>query len=377
MQLLTSFLFAFVVALSSHTKRERMAFSSSAPSSDALFAAFGSSSSDEEQEPSSADGIPRRRRRVRDVQNGVLAFHEGTERALLLYVQQQLQQQPETTTPTYRRRRVLQLVDDFCVSRHWMMHVGVEKGRLLQDFLRERVPDTSKQAADKRPRFVVVELGTYCGYSLIRMADAILEQCGGDSTSIDFTIFTVDVNPQTQQVARQMVELAGLSDYVSFVLLPTGTSMLDASSTNTNRRLSDQLHRAMRERFGGDDQRQQSPHPIDFLFVDHAKELYLPDVQQLEQGGFLRAGSAVAADNVVFFRLDEYRRYMQQQQAQGVVETRLVSDNVWLEYHSPAAVAEELRHANDPNLEEAPDPDTAELRDGIEFTVYRKNPVVV
>ena len=170
------------------------------------------------------------------------------------------------------------------------------------------------------------------------MADAILEQQSGDSTSIDFTIFTVDVNPQTQQVARQMVELAGLSDHVSFVLLPTptGTSMPDAS-TNDNQRLSDQLHRAMRERFGGDDQ-QQPPHPIDFLFVDHAKELYLPDVQQLERGGFLRAGSAVAADNVVFFRLDEYRRYMQQQQAQGVVDTHLVSDNIWLEYHSPEAV---------------------------------------
>ena len=99
MQLLASSLFAFVVALSSHTKRERMAFSSSsAPSDNALFAAFGSSSSDEEQPPS-ADVTPSRRRRVRDVQNGVLAFHEGTERALLLHVQQQLQRQqpPENT----------------------------------------------------------------------------------------------------------------------------------------------------------------------------------------------------------------------------------------------------------------------------------------
>jgi len=167
----------------------KMTASNNNNSNEALLmaAAFGSDDSDSEDETAARAAVRR------DAANGILAFHDGTEQALLLYVQQHLQadeQQPQQHNR--QRQRILQLVDDFCVSRHWMMHVGAEKGVLLQDFLRERLQQ------HKNNHFVVVELGTYCGYSAIRMADTILKH----SHDMDFTILTVDVNPKTQQVAR-------------------------------------------------------------------------------------------------------------------------------------------------------------------------------
>ena len=37
---------------------------------------------------------------------------------------------------------------------------------------------------------------------------------------------------------------------------------------------------------------------MDVLFVDHAKERYLPDLRLIEEAGLLRDGSVVCADNV-------------------------------------------------------------------------------
>jgi predicted O-methyltransferase YrrM len=69
---------------------------------------------------------------------------------------------------------------------------------------------------------------------------------------------------------------------------------------------------------------------IDFLLLDHAKHMYLHDLQTLEQCGLVGKGSYVSADNVVFNRLDAYREHMRQLESIGVVETRL--EEMCLEY---------------------------------------------
>lgn len=311
------------------------------------FSAFGND--DDDGELASAQ------QRNRDAHNGVLSFHHGTEHALLLYVQQQQLQQerrsaqrPDGDDNERRRRDILRAVDQFCTERHWMMHVGPDKGVILQDFLRQQLQRHRHQQQQQQQPFILVELGTYCGYSTIRMADAILP-----STS-DFHIFTVDINPQTQAVAKRLVELAGLSEQVTFVLLPpTGSA---ASETA----LADELRAAMGKQGSS---RLEDRKKVDFLFVDHAKELYLADLQQLEKFGYIQAETAVAADNVVFFQLDDYRHHMSCLQDKGVVSTELVSDGIFLEYVQPG-VRDEMRHANDPNLSGPPNPDS-ELRDGL------------
>jgi catechol O-methyltransferase len=281
----------------------------------------------------------------READNGVLAFHSGTEQALLVYVQQQLQQQSKSyDSKPARRRIVLDLVDQFCLERHWMMHVGPQKGVIVQEFLQRHfqqqhggqlslvdgsVGMDANENKNEGP-FIIVELGTYCGYSTIRMADALislLEREGSAETQSEapistppFHIFSVDVNPQSQGIARRLLQAAGVSEFVTFVQLPL--------SSPSDMPLSRELEKA----FQSNASNSSGSPKIDFLFVDHEKNLYLSDVQQLEASGWIRAGTAVAADNVVFFELDTYRAFMAHRQSSGIVTTELISDGIQLEY---------------------------------------------
>jgi catechol O-methyltransferase len=289
------------------------------------------------------------RRPQREADNGVLAFHSGTEQALLVYVKQQLQRQSKSndSKPQRRRRAVLDLVDQFCLERHWMMHVGPQKGVIVQEFLQRhfqhqhggqlsRVGGSVGMGANENNGgpFIIVELGTYCGYSTIRMTDALLSllerqgsaeaQSGAPISTPPFHIFTVDVNPQSQEIARQLVQAAGVSEFVTLVQLP--------QSSPSNMALS----RALEKAFQSSAWTSSGSPKTDFLFVDHEKSLYLSDVQQLEASGWIRAGTAVAADNVVFFELDTYRAFMAHRQSSGIVTTELIADGIQLEYaHTP------------------------------------------
>ena len=88
---------------------------------------------------------------------------------------------------------------------------------------------------------------------------------------------------------------------------------------------------------------------IDFLLLDHAKHLYLQDLTHLESNKLIKAGSYVSADNVVFNRLDSYREHIHNLELRGVVESRLEEMN--------------LEYSNN-------------LKDGIEMSVYLKDPPI-
>ena len=159
--------------------------------SDALFAVFGSDSDSSDHDDSPVDVSD-----DNDTANwgrhnprgGVLTFHPGTEQALLCYVLQKLQRndEDEESSPPppqqhqQRCRRILDAVDEFCWQRHWMMHVGPSKGKILQDFLRQQLQQQQRldvgQRDDDNECVIVVELGTYCGYSLITMAETLLRE---------------------------------------------------------------------------------------------------------------------------------------------------------------------------------------------------------
>ena len=63
---------------------------------------------------------------------GVMAFHSGTEHSLLVHVQNEIGR--DTSHPT-SSAMVLDAIDTFCMDRHWMMHVGPQKGQVLETFL--------------------------------------------------------------------------------------------------------------------------------------------------------------------------------------------------------------------------------------------------
>src|SRR4029079_168154 len=53
-----------------------------------------------------------------------------------------------------------------------------------------------------------------------------------------------------------------------------------------------------------------APNRVDLVFIDHAKDQYLPDLQRIMDAGWLHPGSVVVADNVGFPGAPRYRRYM-------------------------------------------------------------------
>lgn len=153
-------------------------------------------------------------------------------------------------------RSVLQAMDTFARQIRWLQNVGPAKGAILLQALRN--------ANAHR----VLEIGSYCGYSAT-LIGAHLAANGGQLTAID-------INPRSVAIARVVTGHAGLASTVTF---RCGSLESEIGS------------------LAG---------PFDLVFLDHWKDVYLPDLRRLEDAGLLRPGSVVVADNVGFFAVPDY-----------------------------------------------------------------------
>src|SRR6185295_18971517 len=127
-----------------------------------------------------------------------------------------------------------------------------------------------------------LELGTYCGYSALRTARAMPP--GAHLTSIEFSAANADI-------ARGIWRRAGIADRVTVVVGTLG------NDGQTIARLESEHGFA--------------PGSLDFVFVDHDKAAYLPDLERILERGWLHPGSLVVADNVKVPGAPKYRAYMQ------------------------------------------------------------------
>ena len=185
---------------------------------------------------------------------------------------------------------VLLAVDDFCWNEHWMMNVGPQKGAFVDAAIQLIHPE------------VMVELGTYVGYSTVRWAAQL---------PAGARLYSIDPERAAQESASKLLAKAGLADRVTLL----------------NGRAEDVIPTLAR-RLGGA--------PIDVLFIDHVKSLYLPDLQRIERAGLLRAGSIVCADNVVCFDIADYLDHVQHSGLYSSTKT-LTAD---LEYDGRGASAQ-------------------------------------
>jgi len=350
--------------------------------------------------------------------NGVLAFHEGTELALLHHIRTELAKPTIPGKDRYRSssrdgdhdgdtraddaiqasidsaQTVLDLVDSYCMSRHWMMHVGPEKAQPLRRFITDcliRKEKTSNATGDGNA-FTLVELGTYCGYSSIFTAKTVMDCWRAQAASGDlseasdgglpFHIYSVEVVEKFATVAKELIRLAGMEAYISIILMKDHYESNDADRTVDAKQassLSSELKRTMISSAGCEEGGSTS---IDFLFVDHDKSLYLPHLRELEDAMLIRKGTHVAADNVVFAEIHDYRRYMTDLADKGIVTTRL-EDSLFVEYCQPELTQLSSSQGNltggtiGKDDEKNPSNNTATrdmLRDGIEFSIYLQDP---
>ncbi len=183
----------------------------------------------------------------------------------------------------------VRIIDEYCYNQSFMINVGDEKGRIL---------DAAVVRANPRR---VLELGTYCGYSALRIAVA----------APSAQIFSIEFKQENAEIARRILEHAGVSGRVTVVVGTLG----DGGKTVA----------ALRSTHGF------LPCSLDFVFIDHAKEAYLPDLQSIIQADWLRPGAIVVADNVKTPGAPEYQAYMAE--SEGSL-WRTIEHQTHLEYQS-------------------------------------------
>jgi catechol O-methyltransferase len=165
----------------------------------------------------------------------------------------------------------IRAVAEFCYGESIMMNVGDEKGEILDAAIR--------RAGPRR----LLELGTYCGYSALRTARVMP---GGAH------LYSIEFSPANAEIARRIIDHAGAGHRVTVVVGTLG----DGGSTVS----------ALESEHGFE------PGSLDFAFLDHDKDAYLPDLERIVAQGWLRTGAVVVADNVRFPGAPRYREYMRE-----------------------------------------------------------------
>ena len=184
----------------------------------------------------------------------------------------------------------IRVIDDFCLTRSAMMNVGDEKGEILDRALQRASP------------VLLLELGTYCGYSGLRMARVM---------PANGRLYSIEFSPANADIARRIWTHAGVGDRLTVVV---GT--LGDGGTTIDR---------LRQEFGF------TEGALDFAFLDHDKEAYLPDLERVLKERWLHPGSIVVADNVKFPGAPEYRGYLQAEEG-GTWST--IEHDTHVEYQS-------------------------------------------
>ncbi|XP_063820808.1 catechol O-methyltransferase-like [Pseudophryne corroboree] len=159
---------------------------------------------------------------------------------------------------------VVDHIDKYCSQKEWAMNVGDEKGLILDNVLKETDPT------------VALELGTYCGYSAVRIARLLKPGAH---------LFTVEMNPVHADVANQMIEFAGVQDKVKIL---QGSTEQIIPTLKTEHGLQH----------------------VDFVFIDHFGNRYTADTKLLESCGLLKKGSVLIADNVLYPGAPDFLEYV-------------------------------------------------------------------
>ncbi|XP_038054887.1 catechol O-methyltransferase-like [Patiria miniata] len=138
---------------------------------------------------------------------------------------------------------------------------------------KQKTEEVVKKAAPK----ICFEMGCYVGLSAITVASQIPP--GG-------RLITVEYVPKTADVARELVHFAGLDQVITVV---TGTA--------------EDTIKVLRSEYHVD--------KLDFVFVDHCKWQYLPDLKLLEKERLLRKGTIIMADDTLWPGAPDYLEYVE------------------------------------------------------------------
>jgi len=177
---------------------------------------------------------------------------DGREVALLEYVYSR----PDLDQLRGNPSRVLQAIDEFARTHTGLINVGEIKGAIVCDTIAKYKPA------------IMVELGSYVGYSAILFGNA-LKKAGGKA------YYSIEKSPLFAAISTSLVDLAGLRDTVR-VIVGTGEEGIM------------RLHK----------EGVLEP-KVDMFFFDHHKPSYTPDLKVCERLGLVGVGTVLVADNMI------------------------------------------------------------------------------
>jgi len=166
----------------------------------------------------------------------------------------------------------IEALDDFAYRHKFLMSVGREKGGILDGVIERTHP------------LRVLEVGAYVGYSALRIARKL---------PAEGHLYSVEFSAANAAIARRVIEHAGASQRVTFIVGTLG----DGGAT---------MKELVRLGF--------EHGCLDVVFLDHHKDAYLPDLERILNAGWLKLGSVVVADNLLFPGAPKYKAYMDAQE---------------------------------------------------------------
>jgi catechol O-methyltransferase len=164
---------------------------------------------------------------------------------------------------------VIRTIDDFAYNESFLINVGDEKGALLDAAVIRAKPK------------LLLELGTYCGYSALRTLRV---------APPDAHLVTIEFNASNAAIAESLFDHAAVAERVTIIHGTLG----DGGTTIAK---LEREHGFVRG-------------ALDFAFIDHAKEAYLPDLELILRQGWLRPGAIVVADNIRVPGAPAYHAFM-------------------------------------------------------------------
>ncbi|KAH8812858.1 putative O-methyltransferase [Xylogone sp. PMI_703] len=195
---------------------------------------------------------------------------DGRETDLLHYIFSR----PDLNELKGNPSNVLAAIDEYNQNHNMLMNIGPRKGKFISDLIAKQKPST------------MIELGGYVGYSAILFGDTLRSNGGKQYLSLE-------INPEMVAVASVLVDLAGLRDFVSFIIGPCNETLIKL--VRSEKKISQ----------------------IELLFIDHWQELYLPDLWLIEELNILKPGvSVLVADNVIFPGAPQYLEWVRASPAQ-------------------------------------------------------------
>jgi catechol O-methyltransferase len=185
---------------------------------------------------------------------------------------------------------VIRVIDDFAYHRSFLINIGDEKGMILDAAIRRIKPRQ------------LLELGTYCGYSALRAARMMPE--GARLVSIEF-------NAENAAIARRIWDHAGIGEELTVLVGTLGDRGATAAALESEHAIKSGS--------------------LDFVFIDHDKSAYLPDLELILDRGWLHPGSIVVADNVRRPGAPDYRKFMRTEEGRS---WRTTEHDTHVEYQS-------------------------------------------